>query len=75
MNVATPNLRRLDSVTDTAFYVCTAFAIWYLYPGVISQHVVSLAALVSLEAVRYIFDFRKFGREASYYMWSSKLSP
>ncbi|MEO7101790.1 MAG: CDP-alcohol phosphatidyltransferase family protein [Gemmatimonadaceae bacterium] len=73
MNVATPNLRRLDSITDTAFYVCTAFAIWYLYPAVISQHIVSLAALVSLEAVRYIFDFYKFGREASYHMWSSKL--
>jgi len=73
MNVATPNLRRLDSITDTIFYVCTAFAVWYLYPAVISQHVIALVALVGLETARYIFDLRKFGREASYHMWSSKL--
>jgi len=73
MNVATPNLRRLDSITDTIFYVCTAFAVWYLYPSVITQHITALVALVGLEAARYIFDLRKFGREASYHMWSSKL--
>lgn len=73
MNVATPNLRRLDSIADTAFYVGTAFAVWHLYPSVVSQHLVALMLLVGLEAARYIFDFYKFGREASYHMWSSKL--
>jgi phosphatidylglycerophosphate synthase len=73
MNVATPNLRRLDSITDTIFYLCTAFAVWYLYPSVISQHAIALLTLVGLEVTRYIFDIRKFGREASYHMWSSKL--
>jgi len=73
LNVATPDLRRLDSITDTIFYVCTALAVWHLYPSVISLHMTALTALVGLEAARYIFDFRKFGREASYHMWSSKL--
>jgi phosphatidylglycerophosphate synthase len=73
MNVATPNLRRLDSITDTIFYLCTAFAVWYLYPSVISQHAIALLTLVGLEVARYIFDIHKFGREASYHMWSSKL--
>ena len=73
MNVATPNLRRLDSITDTIFYLCTAFAVWYLYPSVISQHTMALVTLIGLEVARYIFDIRKFGREASYHMWSSKL--
>lgn len=73
MNVATPILRRLDSITDTIFYLCTAFAVWHLYPSVILQHMVALVALAGLEVVRYIFDLRKFGREASYHMWSSKL--
>jgi len=73
MNVVTPILRRLDSITDTIFYLCTAFAVWHLYPSVILQHMVALVALAGLEVVRYIFDLRKFGREASYHMWSSKL--
>ena len=33
----------------------------------------ALVTLVGLEVTRYIFDIRKFGREASYHMWSSKL--
>jgi len=73
MNVATPNLRRLDSITDTIFYLCTAFAVWYLYPSVISQHMIALVCLFALEVARYVFDLQKFGREASYHMWSSKL--
>jgi phosphatidylglycerophosphate synthase len=73
MKVATPNLRRLDSIADTVFYACTAFAVWHLHPSVISQHVIALVTLAALEVTRYIFDFRKFGREASYHMWSSKL--
>lgn len=73
MNVATSNLRRLDSITDTIFYLCTAFAVWYLYPSVISQHMVALVCLFVLEVARYVFDLHKFGREASYHMWSSKL--
>jgi len=73
MNVATPMLRRLDSITDTIFYLCTAFAVWHIYPSVISQHMIALVALAGLEIVRYVFDLRKFGREASYHMWSSKI--
>ena len=73
LNVATPNLRRLDSIADTIFYVCIAFAAWYLYPSVIAEHIVALVALGALELARYVFDLRKFGREASYHMWSSKL--
>lgn len=73
MNVATPNLRRLDSITDTIFYLCTAFAAWHLYPSAVEQHLTALIVLGVLEVARYVFDLRKFGREASYHMWSSKL--
>ena len=34
---------------------------------------VALVALAGREVARYIFDLRKFGREASYHMWSSKI--
>lgn len=29
--------------------------------------------VVALQVARYAYDLRKFGREASYHMWSSKL--
>ncbi len=73
LNVATPNLRRLDSLADSVFYLCATFAVWTLYPAVIMEHMLALMLLGALEAARYIFDLRKFGREASYHMWSSKL--
>ncbi len=73
LNVATPNLRRLDSVADTIFYLSAILAAWRLYPGAITERLAPLLALCGLELVRYLFDLAKFGREASYHMWSSKL--
>jgi phosphatidylglycerophosphate synthase len=73
LQVATPDLRRLDSAADTLFYTAITFAAWHLYPEVIRGHFPALLALAALELSRYAFDFAKFGREASYHMWSSKL--
>lgn len=71
-NVATAGLRRLDSLVDSLFYVCVLWAVWVLHPRVVSEHVALLVALGVLEGVRYGFDYLKFGREASYHLWSSK---
>jgi CDP-diacylglycerol--glycerol-3-phosphate 3-phosphatidyltransferase len=73
LNVATPSLRRLDSMADTIFYLCAVFAAWRLHPSAITERLASLLVLGGLEVIRYVFDFAKFGREASYHMWSSKL--
>jgi CDP-diacylglycerol--glycerol-3-phosphate 3-phosphatidyltransferase len=73
LNVATANLRRLDSVADSMFYMAATLAAWHLYPHVIAEHATGLLILASLEVGRYAFDLRKFRREASYHMWSSKL--
>ena len=73
LGIATPALRRLDSVADSLFYVASTFAVWQLHPQAIADRSVPLGALVILELVRYAFDFAKFRREASYHMWSSKL--
>jgi CDP-diacylglycerol--glycerol-3-phosphate 3-phosphatidyltransferase len=72
LGVATPDLRRLDSAVDTIFYVAAAFAVWRLHPAVMTERLRPLSVLVALELVRYALDFAKFGREASYHMWSSK---
>jgi CDP-diacylglycerol--glycerol-3-phosphate 3-phosphatidyltransferase len=72
LTVATPTLRRLDSIADSLFYAGAGFAAWHLYPSVIREHFVALVVLASTEIVRYAFDLIKFRREASYHMWSSK---
>ncbi len=73
LNVATPNLRRLDSITDSIFYIAAMFAAWCLHPEIIKSHRTALIALISIEITRYIFDLIKYRRETSYHMWSSKL--
>jgi phosphatidylglycerophosphate synthase len=73
LGVATANLRRLDSAADTLFYAACVFAAWQLYPAAITQRLVPLSVLAVLEALRYVVDFAKFKREASYHMWSSKV--
>jgi phosphatidylglycerophosphate synthase len=72
LGVATPGLRRLDSLADTFFYGAATFAAWRLHPAAIADRWRLLALLVALEVGRYAFDFIKFRREASYHMWSSK---
>jgi CDP-diacylglycerol--glycerol-3-phosphate 3-phosphatidyltransferase len=70
LGIATPGLRRLDSVADTVFYAAATFAAWHLYPEAITRRTVPLVALALLEIGRYAFDAAKFRREASYHMWS-----
>ncbi len=72
LGIATPTLRRLDSVADTIFYIAATFAVWQLEPQVILEHSRAFLLLLALELTRYAFDLAKFGREASYHMWSSK---
>ena len=73
LGIATVALRRLDSAADSIFYLAAVFALWRLHPAVIVDHLGALAVLALLEIARYVLDFAKFGREASYHMWSSKL--
>ena len=73
LGVATPGLRRLDSIADTIFYIAALLAAWHLHADPIRAQFAPLAALAALEIARYAFDLRKFGKEASYHMWSSKL--
>jgi CDP-diacylglycerol--glycerol-3-phosphate 3-phosphatidyltransferase len=73
LDIATPTLRRLDSAADTLFYAACLFAAWRLHPTAIRAHRIPLCILAVLEVLRYVVDYAKFRREASYHMWSSKL--
>jgi phosphatidylglycerophosphate synthase len=73
LHIDTESLRRYDSVADTVFYVAIAWAAWRLHPGAIQENAAILIGLFAVEILRYVFDFAKFQREASYHMYSSKL--
>ena len=73
LGIATPGLRRLDSLADSLFYAGALFAAWSLHREVLLAHRLGLGILFALEALRYALDFWKFRREASYHLWSSKL--
>jgi CDP-diacylglycerol--glycerol-3-phosphate 3-phosphatidyltransferase len=73
LGIATENLRRLDSISDSIFYIAALFAAWYLHSALLRPYGLALGVLFALEFARYAFDYRKFGKEASYHMWSSKI--
>jgi phosphatidylglycerophosphate synthase len=73
LGVATERLRLADSVVDIGFYLCVTAACLLGYPEVWRQHRTGILLVAGLEAGRWVLDLIKFGRIASYHMWSSKL--
>jgi CDP-diacylglycerol--glycerol-3-phosphate 3-phosphatidyltransferase len=73
LNVATPGLRRLDSIADSVFYVAALLAAWHLHSTELREYLPALVVLAAIEMTRYGFDLLKFRREAAYHLWSSKL--
>jgi phosphatidylglycerophosphate synthase len=69
----TAGVRLFDSMADTVFYLCTAVALWVSQPQLWRSYRGLLIALLGLEAVRFGFDFAKFGRPASYHSYLAKL--
>jgi phosphatidylglycerophosphate synthase len=68
----TPAVRLFDSMADTAFYLCTAAALWLRYPHLWSNHIVLFGSLLTLEATRFLYDFAKFGKPSSYHSYLAK---
>jgi hypothetical protein len=69
---ATPQLRRADTIIDTAFYLSAAIALFRRAPSVIEGEGPGLALLAALEIARFLLERIKFGRLASYHLWSAK---
>jgi CDP-diacylglycerol--glycerol-3-phosphate 3-phosphatidyltransferase len=68
----TPAVRRFDSVTDTVFFLCAAWAAWLLHADLLRPWAWMAVAVLALEIARYGFDLAKFRREAAYHAWSAK---
>jgi len=72
LGVATDGLRRADTIVDTAFYICATLALLLHASLVLEAHIVGVAVLVSLELARLVVERMRYGRSASYHMWSAK---
>ncbi len=59
-------------MADTVFYRCTAVSFWIELPQLWRSYGGLLAGLLVLEAVRFGFDFAKFGKPASYHSYLAK---
>ena len=70
---ATPGLRYADTLVDTVFYVSAAAALWVAVPAAFEGCGVPLVVLTTVHVSRATFELTKFGRLASYHMWSSKV--
>jgi phosphatidylglycerophosphate synthase len=69
----TAGVRLFDSMADTVFYLCTAVALWVSEPQLWRSYGGLLVVLLVLEAVRFLVDFVKFGKPASYHSYLAKL--
>lgn len=72
LGVSTDNLRSLDSWADTLFYLCVFIVAIGEYYNKIIEYWLPIAILIGLEVARHAFDRYKFGKSASYHMWSAK---
>ena len=73
LGIATVALRRADSVVDTIFYLAAAWSAWIVSPFAVRSVAKLLIVLGVLEISRYVFDYLKFRREASYHSYLAKV--
>jgi phosphatidylglycerophosphate synthase len=67
---ATAALRIADSAADTVFYIGVLAAVVERHWPVIRDHIWWLAALLFCEALRWLFDWTKYRRMASYHSYA-----
>jgi CDP-diacylglycerol--glycerol-3-phosphate 3-phosphatidyltransferase len=70
---ATPALRYADTIVDTVFYIAAAVALRIAVPGAYRGLWLPLVTLIVVHVSRSTFELTKYGRVASYHMWSSKV--
>lgn len=73
LNVETAAIRQWDSIADTVFFLGVLAGMWFAYPQIYNTYKAGIAAIIALEIIRYIFDYIKFQRGASYHAYSAKI--
>lgn len=70
--VATPALRRYDSITDIIFYLFILGALWLLCQEVVRQNFWALTVILASEAVAILTCVIKFGKYPATHSWLAK---
>ncbi len=68
----TAGLRVADSSADIVFYLSILVAVVLRHGPVLRERACLLVAVLVLEAVRFVFDWMKYGRMASYHSYVAK---
>ena len=71
--VETASLRQWDSIADTIFFLGVLVAIGLRFPTVYTEYRWGIYSIIGLELIRYVVDFIKFRRGASYHALSAKV--
>jgi CDP-diacylglycerol--glycerol-3-phosphate 3-phosphatidyltransferase len=70
--VATPALRRYDSITDVIYYLFILAVAWILCKPVIAQNYFLIALILFSEAMVIFVSFLKFGKYPATHSWLAK---
>ena len=72
LGVATPALRRFDSLTDVIYYLFILGAAWLLCRPVILQNIPALGLILLSEADVILISYAKFGKYPATHSWLAK---
>jgi len=71
--IATPLMRRADSIADLIFWIAVGAALWVWRPEVFRPYLFWIRLALLLEALTYALSFVKFRRELAAHAYSGKL--
>ena len=71
--VATPALRRYDSVTDVIYYLFILAALWQECHAVVNRTWWAIALILLTEAAVIVVCYAKFGRYPATHSWLAKI--
>ena len=72
LGVATPALRRYDSITDIIYYLFLLGALWRLCHAVVGQNLGAIAVILGSEAAVITLCAIKFGKYPATHSWGAK---
>ena len=73
LGVATPLMRRADSIADLIFWLGVGTAIWLWRPEIFRPHLWWIRIALLMEVLTYVVSFLKFGKELAAHAYSGKL--
>ena len=71
--IATPLMRRADSIADLIFWLGVGTAIWLWRPEIFRPHLWWIRIALLMECLTYVVSFLKFGKELAAHAYSGKL--